>query len=123
MPAGHHRLIRAGLAITVSLTQADTAPGLRLAASLRPYWQARGHGAEGADALRALLDTPAAQAATLLRARALAAAGHLLQLTGGYAMAEDFCQEALTIAHAAARLARPWKEYRQGARRHARVRW
>jgi len=88
-------------AITVSLTQADTAPGLRLAASLRPYWQARGHGAEGADALRALLDTPAAQAATLLRARALAAAGHLLQLTGGYAIAEDFCREALTIARAA----------------------
>jgi DNA-binding CsgD family transcriptional regulator/tetratricopeptide (TPR) repeat protein len=88
-------------AIAFSLTQADPAPGLRLAASLRPYWQARGHGTEGADALRALLDTPAAQVATLLRARALAAAGHLLQLTGGYAIAEDYCQEALAIAYAA----------------------
>jgi len=88
-------------AIAVSLTRADPVPGLRLAASLRLYWQARGHGAEGADALRALLDLPAAQAATLPRARALAAACHLLQLTGGYAIAEDYCQEALAIADTA----------------------
>jgi ATP/maltotriose-dependent transcriptional regulator MalT len=88
-------------AIAFSLTQADPAPGLRLATSLRQYWQARGHGAEGADALRELLSAPAAQEATLPRARALAAAGHLLQLTGGYAIAEDYCQEALAIADAA----------------------
>jgi DNA-binding CsgD family transcriptional regulator len=88
-------------AIAVSLTRADPVPGLRLAASLRPYWQARGHCAEGADALRALLDLPAAQAATLPRARALAAACHLLQVTGVYAIAEDYCQEALAIADTA----------------------
>ena len=43
-------------AIAVSQAQADPAPGLRLATSLRVYWAARGHAAEGADALQALLD-------------------------------------------------------------------
>jgi DNA-binding NarL/FixJ family response regulator len=33
-------------AITYSLTQTDPEPGLRLAASLREFWQARGHAAE-----------------------------------------------------------------------------
>ncbi|MBV9094684.1 MAG: tetratricopeptide repeat protein, partial [Streptosporangiaceae bacterium] len=88
-------------AIAVSLTQPDPQPGLRLAASLRVYWRARGHAAEGADALRALLDAPAAQEATLPRARALAAAARLLQQTGGYAIAERYCEEALGIARAA----------------------
>jgi predicted ATPase len=40
-------------AIAVSLTQADPEPGLRLATSLRRYWPARGHAAEGAGLLRA----------------------------------------------------------------------
>jgi non-specific serine/threonine protein kinase len=88
-------------AIAFSLTQADPGPGLRLAASLREFWQARGHAAEGIRALRTLLDTPAAQAATLLRAQALAAAAHLLETTGGYAIAGDCCEEALAIARAA----------------------
>ncbi len=84
-------------AIAFSLTQPDREPGLRLAASLRVFWQARGHGSEAADALRALLDAPAAQA-TLTRARALAAAAALVERMGSYATAEDYCQEALAIA-------------------------
>jgi predicted ATPase/DNA-binding CsgD family transcriptional regulator len=88
-------------AIAVSLTQPDPEPGLRLATSLRVYWTARGHAAEGTDALRPLLDAPAAQAGTPLRARALAAAANFLKQTGGYAIAEDYCQEALAIARAA----------------------
>ena len=88
-------------AIAVSLTHYDPEPGLRLAASLRVYWQARGHAAEAADALRALLDAPAAQAASLPRARALAAAARLLERTGGYATAADYCEEYLVIARAA----------------------
>ncbi len=88
-------------AITFSLTQPDPEPGLRLAVSLRVYWRARGHAAEGAGALRALLDAPAAQRATLPRARALSAAARLLQQTGDYATARDYCQEALAIARAA----------------------
>ncbi len=88
-------------AIAFSLTQPDPEPGLRLAASLRVFWRARGHAAEGADALRALLDAPAAQSATLPRAWALATAASLLQQTGRYATADDYCQEALAIAQAA----------------------
>jgi predicted ATPase/DNA-binding CsgD family transcriptional regulator len=88
-------------AIAFSLTQADPGPGLRLAASLRVYWRVRGHAAEGADTLRALLDAPAAQEATLPRARALAAAARLLERTDSYAIAQDYCQEALAIARAA----------------------
>ena len=83
------------------MTEADPEPGLRLAASLREYWRARGHAAEGADVLRALLDAPGAQAATLVRAQALAAATNLLQQTGGYTIADGYCQEALAIARAA----------------------
>ena len=88
-------------AIAFSQTQPDPGPGLQLAASLRVYWMVRGYAAEGADALRALLDLPAAREATLARARALATAAHLLQQTGGYAIAGDCCEEALVIAHAA----------------------
>jgi non-specific serine/threonine protein kinase len=87
-------------AIAVGLTQDDPAPGLRLAASLRVYWPARGHASEGAGVLRELLDAPATQGATLLRARALAAAADLLVITGGGATAGDYCDEALAIARA-----------------------
>jgi non-specific serine/threonine protein kinase len=85
-------------AIACSLTQPDPGPGLRLAASLREFWRARGHAAEGADALHALLDAPTAREATLPRARALVAAANLLELTGGYPIAGAYCEEALAIA-------------------------
>jgi len=88
------------VALAFSLTQADPVPGLRLAASLRGYWRIRGHAAEGAAALRAMLDAPAAQGTTLPRARALAAAAVLLETTGSYATAADYCEEALAIARA-----------------------
>jgi non-specific serine/threonine protein kinase len=87
--------------IAYSQAQADPEPGLRLAASLHLYWRARGHAAEGAHVLRALLDAPAARQATLLRARALVAAAGLLEKTGGYAIAGSYCQEGLAIARAA----------------------
>jgi non-specific serine/threonine protein kinase len=88
-------------AIAFSLAQADPAPGIRLAAPLRVFWMTRGHAAEGADALRALLDSPAAQGTTLLRARALACAAHPLEQTGSYLPAEEHCDEALEIARSA----------------------
>ena len=88
--------LRAAIAFT--LPQPDPDPGLRLAASLLVFWSARGHAAEAADALRALLDVPGAQRATLARARALAAAATLAERAGSYAAAEDYCQEALAIA-------------------------
>ena len=88
-------------AIAVSLAEPDPMPGLRLAALLRVYWLARGRVAEGTAVLRALLDAPAAQEATLPRAQALAAAADLLLITGGYATADRYCEEALGIARAA----------------------
>jgi predicted ATPase/DNA-binding CsgD family transcriptional regulator len=88
-------------AIAFSLIQPDPEPGLRLAASLRVYWMTRSHVTEAIEALQALLDTPAAQAATLARARGLAAAASLVRQTGGYAAAWDYCEEALAIARAA----------------------
>jgi predicted ATPase/DNA-binding CsgD family transcriptional regulator len=88
-------------AIAFSQDQPDPGPGLRLAGSLHAYWRARGHAAEGADVLRALLEAPAAREATLPRARALVAAADLLDATHGYAIAGDYCQEALAIADAA----------------------
>jgi predicted ATPase/DNA-binding CsgD family transcriptional regulator len=88
-------------AIAFSLTQADPEPGLRLAALLRVFWRARGHASEGADALRALLDAPAAREATLPRARALAVAAYLYTNTGYFAIAANYSEEALAIARAA----------------------
>jgi predicted ATPase/DNA-binding CsgD family transcriptional regulator len=85
-------------AIAFSLTKPDPGPGLRLAASLRVFWLARGHGSEAAGELQALLDMPAPEAAMLTRARALAAAANLVERAGSYAAAEDYCQQALAIA-------------------------
>jgi predicted ATPase/class 3 adenylate cyclase len=87
-------------AIAFALVQADPAPGLRLAASLRVFWKARGHATEAAEGLQALLKLPTAQQKTLLRAQALACTAYLLEQTGGYAIAEEYCQEALAIAQA-----------------------
>ena len=89
------------VAIAFSLAQPDPAPGLQLVTALRVFWKARGHATEGVDAVRALLAPPAAPGATLLRARALAAAAYLLDQTGGYALAEEYCEEALAIAGSA----------------------
>jgi predicted ATPase/DNA-binding CsgD family transcriptional regulator len=88
-------------AIACSLTQTDAEPGLRLAASLHVYWEVRGHAAEGARALQALLSARSARHPTVLQARALAVAADLLDKTGGYAIAGDYCEEALAIARAA----------------------
>ena len=85
-------------AIAYGLKQPDPEPGISLVASLRTFWKARGHAMEGVEALRALLDVPAAQAPTLGRARGLATAAYLLEQTGGYPTAEKYCDEALAIA-------------------------
>jgi predicted ATPase/DNA-binding CsgD family transcriptional regulator len=86
--------------IGFSLARPDPEPGLRLAASLRVFWQVRGHAVEAADVLRAFLDAPGAGEGTLPRAWALAAAARLLEKTGAYANAERYVQEALAIAQA-----------------------
>jgi predicted ATPase/class 3 adenylate cyclase len=88
-------------AIGFSLRQADPAPGTRLVTSLRIFWKTRGHASEGVDALRALLGLPGAQEATLLRAKALATAAYLLEQTGGYATADQYCRQAMAVARSA----------------------
>ncbi len=109
-------------AIAISLTVADPEPGLRLATALHAYWEIRGHAAEGAGVLRVLLDERPADGARQVRARALAVAADLLDKTGGYAIAERYCDEALPIARAAADesligdllCVRAWAMLRQG---------
>lgn len=88
-------------AIAYALKRRDPASGIRLAAALRVFWKTRGHATEGIEALRALLDLPAPGEQVLLRARGLAAAAYLLEQTGGYAIAEEYCEEGLAIARAA----------------------
>jgi predicted ATPase/class 3 adenylate cyclase len=88
-------------AIAFSLRRADATAGIGLAASLRTFWKARGLASEGADELRALLDLPGAQGVTVLRGIALASAAYLLEQTGGYATAAEYCDEALAIARTA----------------------
>ncbi len=89
-------------AIAYGLEQPDPAAGIRLVASLRTFWKARGHATEAVEDLRTLLDVPAAQPTTSGRARGLATAAYLLEQTGGYPIAEKYCDEALAIARSAA---------------------
>jgi predicted ATPase/class 3 adenylate cyclase len=84
-------------AIAFSLGTADPEPGLRLAASLRIFWHARGHAAEAADSLRALLDLPTAKEPGAVRAQALATAATLVEQP---AAADAYCAEAMRIAEA-----------------------
>jgi predicted ATPase/class 3 adenylate cyclase len=88
-------------AIGHCLHRRDAGSGIRLAAALREFWRTRGHAAEGIDALRALLDLPAPGEQPLLRARGLTAAAYLLEQSGGYPTAEEYCGEGLAIARAA----------------------
>jgi predicted ATPase/class 3 adenylate cyclase len=87
-------------AIAYSLKRRNPAPGLRLATALREFWKTRGYATEGIEALRALLDLPARKKQALLRAQGLAAAAYLLEQSGGYTAAEQYCEEGLAIARA-----------------------
>jgi tetratricopeptide (TPR) repeat protein len=88
-------------AIGYSLQRRDLVTGIRLVATLRVFWKTRGYATEGIEALRALLDLPTLPEHALLRARGLAAAAYLLEQTGGYAIAEEYCEEGLAIARGA----------------------
>jgi predicted ATPase/class 3 adenylate cyclase len=91
------------VALATCLSDPDPAFGLRLADALAEFWFIRGHGVEGVERLRAQLDRPAAQAPTLRRGRALAAAGYLVAYyVGDYPGAVAMAEEAVTIAHTVA---------------------
>lgn len=90
-------------AISQSLQDPDPSAGLRLGRALCYFWLYREPRAEGAAALCTALDRPDAQQPTLLRGRALVAAGILLtMITGEYNAAAARAQEALAIARALA---------------------
>ena len=90
-------------AISQSLQDPDPSAGLRLGRALCYFWLYREPRAEGAAALCAALDRPDAQQPTLVRGRALVAAGILLtMITGEYNAAAARAQEALAIARALA---------------------
>jgi predicted ATPase/class 3 adenylate cyclase len=87
------------VALSYSLEDSEAEPGLRLAAALLRFWSYRGHALEGARAITAQLQRPRAGALTLVRARALIAAGHLLSIyVGEQTAAEGYAEEALLIA-------------------------
>ena len=87
------------VALAECLNDPDAEPGLRLAAALHEFWYARGYGVEGAEALRTHLARAEAQAPTIWRGRALAAAGHLTEnYVGDYGAAVAMAEEALVIA-------------------------
>jgi predicted ATPase len=90
-------------AIAYCLQDPNPAAGLRLGRALCYFWLYREPLAEGAAALSAALDRPDAQQPTLVRGRALVAAGLLLiMITGEYDSAFARAQEALGIAGALA---------------------
>ena len=89
-----HDDVRSALRWSLDNGQADDA--LRLAASLRRFWRARGYVAEGREWLRIAL-AMAGPTADLHRARALHAAGWLAREQGDYAEAHALFDESLTI--------------------------
>ncbi len=72
--------------------------GLRLAATLGPFWRARGHLREGRERLARLLNAPQAGGPTGARADALNVAGVLTTLQTDYAEAITLHEQALDIA-------------------------
>src|SRR5439155_323674 len=85
-------------ALAFCLEDAEGAePGLRLGASLLPFWETRGHLSEGRERLLTLLARPGAQEHTNARANALNGAGSLSKMQGDYAAARSLHQEALAI--------------------------
>ncbi len=81
------------------LTQTGDAEwGMRMAAALFPFWEAREHFREGRDRLNRLLALPAAAARNQQRVRALFAAGVLAAAQADYAAARERLEESLEIA-------------------------
>lgn len=71
--------------------------GLRLAATLRPFWATHGHLQEGRERLGRTLSQRGASELTLARAKALNGAGLLARYQGDYVSARPLHEEGLTI--------------------------
>jgi predicted ATPase/DNA-binding SARP family transcriptional activator len=89
------------LAITQCNSDPEPEPGLRFVRALRYFWIRREPRAEAAQSVCEALDRADAQARTLLRGQALAAAAHVLtKITADYDDAAVRAREALSIAEA-----------------------
>ena len=77
--------------------QAGAEAGLRFGYALWPFWWLRGYLSEGRGWLEDFLRAEGAQARTLLRARALFAAGRMALLGGDYPAARAWLEESLAI--------------------------
>jgi predicted ATPase/class 3 adenylate cyclase len=91
-----HENVRAALGWCLRSGQAE--PGLRIAAAVWRFWQQRGHLIEGRQWLADLLSLPAAADPTMLRGRAVAAAGSLAYWQNDLPHAQRLYEESLTIA-------------------------
>jgi predicted ATPase/transcriptional regulator with XRE-family HTH domain len=85
-------------ALRGAIATGDSEAGLRLAAALWMPWYFRGSYTEGRAWLSEVLALPSPAGATLARAYALAAAGHLTYCQGEYATAEQLSGEAKVLA-------------------------
>ncbi len=85
-------------AIGWSIERGDIAAGLCLTGSLYWFWCQRGHHHEGYEHSIAVLSLPAAKSRTIVRAKALNAAGCIQWFEGHYAEARVLLEEAVSIA-------------------------
>ncbi len=87
-------------ALSYLLEHGDSEQGLRLAAALWHFWVIHDRVPEGRRWLEGLLALPTSTISPLVRAKALAAAGDLAERQCDYAVARQWCQEALGLARA-----------------------
>ncbi len=87
-----------GQALAYAETHSDSSMrGLLLASALGRYWQIRGHFAEGNVHLTRLLDMPAAQEASAVRANALNWSALLRVFQGDLSGARQMCEQAYAL--------------------------
>jgi predicted ATPase len=87
-------------ALTWAADSGAAEAGLRIAAALSWFFQCRGHWREGLAWLERMIDL-AVDADTLVRAKAFHRAGELSLNSADGSRAQQYCQEALALAHQA----------------------
>lgn len=87
-------------ALTWLIENQKTAEALRMASSLRWFWDLRGQFSEGRHWLQAALDLPEEEVPPLVRAGALMGLGVLLWRQGNYTTARPLMEESLALRRA-----------------------
>jgi predicted ATPase/DNA-binding SARP family transcriptional activator len=91
-----HENLRAALRWSIEHDEADT--GLRIVGALWRFWHLGGHLSEGRSWAAAVLDLPSAADGTIVRAKALSAAGSLAYWQGDVRAVRVAYEEALAIS-------------------------